>query len=259
MFNRKPALTSVGGGRDEQSSHPDPGTKKVFQVGFGQISKIALTICSDRVKRTLFLYDPRSREPEGFSRIRLPDGGLPDSREYSPEESEVLIAHWAREDVDRYLDCEPLLHAHPESDSGDGVQIRVRQTVHTPQTTGVPEQPATSAAPAPAGREAPQPARPAPEKVPVPEEENIPNPLKNAKEKASGVVRFAGIRPHSNGNRSFECFAVDLRTADGSIKTFRGTVLEDRIRALGIVAGERATIGFLGKEGKKNLFHVTRD
>jgi hypothetical protein len=265
MFSRDKKVANIG--RDNSS----PEVGRVFQVPYGKISKIALSIRPDRVIRNLFLYDPRSNDPDAFIRIRLPDGGLPEPEEDClPQHREGVIIQWAREDADAYLDGQPLQHLHREAaqDDASGQLVKVKATtacnIERPAPTPAP-QPAPRPAPAAEPRPAPQ-ERPAQNsEPPAPEDEtDIPQTPRELTEQpleeSTGVVAFVGVRAHSYQGRSYDSYTVDIITDSGTMDTYRGTQLEDLVRSQRIKSGDTITLKKLPKKegSKKNRFYLVK-
>lgn len=273
VFGSKKNVTPITGGRDGRSN--DSGAERVFQITYGKISRICLRIHSDRVKRTLMLYDPRSDDPDGFVRLRLPDGKLPGD-DFLEEQRDGVLMHWAREDVDCYLDCVPLRHVHPDAaqDAGEGMPMQFRDpgVAAPPQQAASPPaqpdpprqdapaqpQPEVAASPATAQGQA-QPQTTPQQQSPQTGGDENGKPKKKPDECATGKVTFMGVRDHTINGRTFSCYTVDLLRSDGLEETFRGALLQDRADKAGLHIGDRATISkWKGFRGAKNLFKVEK-
>lgn len=225
---------------------------RVFAVSYGQISKIVLRVQLESVKRTLLLYDPRSNDPEGFVIVALPPGRLPKKEELQNRQIEDVLAKWAQLDTDSFLDgvettysvtgrTDPCTRVNVRNNPPPSKEVAQRRD-DAEQTQSASE--ASSTPPAQAGGSV--------------EDDEAKEERKKAVEKATGRVKYAGPRDHSYNGRSYTCFTIDIMTAGHVTETFRGAHLEDRIREIGIVVGDRVTVEKVGKRGYKNLFRVEK-
>lgn len=236
---------------------PDTDETRVFQVGYGEISKIALRIMPDRVLRTLFLYEPRSGDENRFVRIRLPDGVLPDSN-LLPDHRDGIVAQWAKEDTDAYLDLEPMLNALDPADRGEGRPMG-----------RVVDEPArrfhSSAAPAARERRQPPPAEPAAQPQPTQQRPRKPQRAKSSAKRGKpqatqvwrGEVVDCGIGEfRDRSQRAFNSYFVRIADDRGVEENILGCDLDDKMRQLGADVGDYVVIRQVGRRGPKKLFEV---